>query len=118
MNTVPGGGSCSRGSRLISVDLPDPVAPTSATVCPASIRSETSIEDRLLAARIRERQVAELDRAVESRRARPAGGDVGVVDRPARASRTSSIRFQDAIPRCSMFVTQPNAIIGQLSITR
>ena len=30
----------------------------------------------------------------------------------------SSIRFQDANPRCSMFVTQPNAIIGQLNITR
>ena len=28
------------------------------------------------------------------------------------------MRFHDAMPRCSMFVTQPNAIIGQLSITR
>ena len=28
------------------------------------------------------------------------------------------MRFHDAIPRWSMFVTQPNAIIGQLSITR
>ena len=27
-----------------------------------------------------------------------------------------SIRFQDAMPRCSMFVTHPNAIIGQASI--
>ena len=26
-NTVPGGGSCSRASRLISVDLPEPVTP-------------------------------------------------------------------------------------------
>ena len=33
-------------------------------------------------------------------------------------SRTSSIRFQDAIPRWSMFVTQPNAIIGQASMLR
>ncbi len=33
-------------------------------------------------------------------------------------SRTSSIRFHEAMPRCSMFVTQPNAIIGQLSIVR
>ena len=33
---------------------------------------------------------------------------------PARVSRTSSIRFHDAMPRCSMLVTQPNAIIGQL----
>ena len=41
MNTVPGGGSCSRASRLISVDLPEPVGPTSATVCPASMRAET-----------------------------------------------------------------------------
>ena len=40
-NTVPGGGSCSRASRLISVDLPEPVTPTSATVCPASMRAET-----------------------------------------------------------------------------
>ncbi len=40
-NTVPGGGSKSRGSRLMSVDLPEPVGPTSATVCPASIRTDT-----------------------------------------------------------------------------
>ena len=33
-------------------------------------------------------------------------------------SSTSSIRFQLAMPRCSMFVTQPNAIIGQDSIVR
>ena len=33
-------------------------------------------------------------------------------------SSTSSIRFHDAMPRCSMLVTQPNAIIGQLSIVR
>ncbi len=33
-------------------------------------------------------------------------------------SSTSSIRFHDAMPRCSMFVTHPNAIIGQLSIVR
>jgi hypothetical protein len=37
---------------------------------------------------------------------------------PGTASRISSIRFHDAMPRCSMFVTHPNAIIGQLSITR
>jgi hypothetical protein len=35
-----------------------------------------------------------------------------------RVSRTSNIRFHDAIPRCSRFVTHPNAIIGQESITR
>ena len=40
-NTVPGGGSCRRASRLINVDLPEPVGPTSATVCPASILAET-----------------------------------------------------------------------------
>ena len=34
------------------------------------------------------------------------------------ASSTSSIRFHDAMPRWRMLVTQPNAIIGQLSITR
>ena len=33
-------------------------------------------------------------------------------------SRTSSMRFHDAMPRCSMLVTHPNAIIGQLSIVR
>ena len=37
---------------------------------------------------------------------------------PGTASSTSSIRFHEAMPRCSMLVTQPNAIIGQLSITR
>ena len=34
--TVPGGGSWSRASRLMSVDFPDPVTPTTATVWPAS----------------------------------------------------------------------------------
>ncbi len=33
-------------------------------------------------------------------------------------SRISNIRFQDAMPRCSMFVTHPNAIIGHASIVR
>src|SRR5262245_104610 len=33
-------------------------------------------------------------------------------------SRTSNMRFHDAMPRWSMLVTQPNAIIGQLSIVR
>ena len=41
MKTVPGGGSCSRASSEISVDLPEPVTPTSATVCPASIVADT-----------------------------------------------------------------------------
>ena len=40
--TVPGGGSCSRGSRLIRVDLPEPVPPTNATVWPGSMRRLTS----------------------------------------------------------------------------
>ena len=34
------------------------------------------------------------------------------------ASSTSSIRFHEAMPRCRMLVTQPNAIIGHDSITR
>ena len=34
------------------------------------------------------------------------------------ASMISSMRFHEAMPRCSMLVTHPNAIIGQLSITR
>ena len=41
MKTVPGGGLWRRGSRPISVDLPDPVAPMKAAVSPASMRSET-----------------------------------------------------------------------------
>jgi hypothetical protein len=46
-NTVPGGGSCSRASKLISVDFPDPVGPTIATVCPAAIRAETCCRTRV-----------------------------------------------------------------------
>ena len=42
MNTVPGGGSYSRGSRLTSVDLPLPVGPTIASVVPAGTVSEMS----------------------------------------------------------------------------
>ena len=41
MKTEPRGGSCNRGRRLISVDLPEPVAPTKATVWPASMLSDT-----------------------------------------------------------------------------
>ena len=41
-NTVPRGGSYSRGSRLMSVDLPEPVGPTTASVSPAATRSDTS----------------------------------------------------------------------------
>src|SRR4029453_1504224 len=33
-------------------------------------------------------------------------------------STPSNMRFHDAMPRWSMLVTQPNAIIGQLSIVR
>ena len=33
-------------------------------------------------------------------------------------SSISSMRFHEAIPRWSMLVTQPNAIIGHASITR
>ena len=65
MNTVPGGGSCSRGSRLISVDLPEPVAPTSATVWPGSMRERRRPAAPDGRSPIRERQVAELDRARE-----------------------------------------------------
>ena len=72
MKTVPGGGSCSRGSRLTSVDLPEPVAPTIAAVWPASMRSDDVVEHRPLVRPVGERQVAELDRAVDrQRRGRP-----------------------------------------------
>ena len=64
MKTVPGGASCRRGSRLSSVDFPDPVAPTIAVVVPAGIVSETSVEHRDVS--VSERQVTKLDRAVES----------------------------------------------------
>ena len=43
MNTVPLGGFCSRGSRFTSVDFPDPVAPTIATVSPAFTENDTSL---------------------------------------------------------------------------
>ena len=114
MKTVPGGGSCSRGSRLMSVDLPEPVGPTIATVCPAATVSETS---RDVVARSRDRNVA---RETRSRRDRGADRPSGVprVGDGRHASSTSSIRFHDAMPRCRMLVTQPKAIIGQASITR
>ena len=66
--------------------------------------------------RIREGQVAELDVAADLRLRRPAVGRPRRRRSSGTASSTSSIRFHDAMPRCSMFVTQPNAIIGQLSI--
>ena len=40
-NTVPGGGSTARDSSLASVDLPEPVRPTSAQVVPAATERST-----------------------------------------------------------------------------
>jgi hypothetical protein len=63
MNTVPGGGSCSRASSEISVDLPEPVTPTSATVCPPR-SSRRHVQHRRVA--VREDEVAEFDLAADS----------------------------------------------------
>ena len=54
-------------------------------------------------------------------RLKPDPTDSRIASRSAIAggvSSTSSIRFHDAMPRCSMLVTHPNAIIGQLNIVR
>ena len=111
-----GGGSCRRGSRLISVDLPEPVAPTIATVWPGAIVAETPSQHR--PAVVGERQVAELDGARAGRRRGTAPGCASASEMAGSASMTASIRFHEAIPRWTMFVTQPNAIIGHDSITR
>ena len=63
MNTVPGGGSCSRASSEISVDLPEPVTPTSATVCAGRDRRGHVVQDRRVA--VREHEIAEFDRATD-----------------------------------------------------
>ena len=46
MNTEPGGGSYSRASSEMSVDFPEPVTPTSATVSPAAIVADTWLSTR------------------------------------------------------------------------
>ena len=63
----------------MSVDLPDPVAPTKAAVCPASILQRHVIEDGFLAARIREDEIADLDAASNLERS-ALRRDTGVVD--------------------------------------
>ncbi len=75
------------------------------------------VEHRRLGAGIREGQVADLDAAAH-RRARGPPAVTPASSMSGTASSTSSIRFHDAMPRCRMLVTQPNAIIGQRSITR
>ena len=89
------------------------------------MRAEMWLEHRRPA--VGEGQVAEFDlaRRIGARRglAADAGADLtGPLDGSSliagSVSSTSSIRFHDAMPRCSMLVTQPNAIIGQLSIVR
>ena len=60
MNTVPGGGSCSRASSDSSVDLPEPVRPTIATVCPAA-NGHVDVAAGLRASPYAERQVPQLD---------------------------------------------------------
>ena len=114
-NTVPGGGSYSRGSRLTNVDFPDPVAPTIASVWPGSIVTDTrSRTGRPLYAKLRFRNSTRPRTSTGCRGA--AGADASLTE--GSTSSTSSIRCHDAMPRCSMFVTQPKAIIGQLNMTR
>ena len=57
-----------------------------------------------------EHQIAQLDLAPDGRKGDPSPDPVIA----GSVSSTSSIRFHDAMPRCSMFVTHPNAITGQL----
>ena len=60
MNTVPRGGFWRRGSRFTSVDFPDPVAPTIATVSPAFTEKETLLSTSRLP--YEKTQVSEFDR--------------------------------------------------------
>ena len=46
-NMAPRDGSKSRGSNASSVDLPDPVGPTSARVCPGPTRADTPSSTRV-----------------------------------------------------------------------
>ena len=117
MNTVPGGGSWSRASRLISVDFPDPVGPTSATVWPAGTRAEIW----------RRTGTPPYEKLRSRNSTSPRSGPMGITsDRASEASSriagtassTASNRVQLAMPRWTMFVTQPNAIIGQASIIK
>ena len=91
--TVPGGGSCRRGSRWISVDLPEPVAPTSATVCPAAMRERHVVEDPPLGSRIGEDQVADLDGAGQRH------GAAGVGHVPVADVRDGVEHLQHPLPR-------------------
>src|SRR5436309_15109397 len=78
------------------------MSPRMSKVSKVRLKPDATYEDVLLA-----EDVASAFRRTTSRSA-IAGG----------VSSTSSIRFHDAMPRCSMLVTHPNAIIGQLNIVR
>ena len=115
MKTVPGGGSCSRGNRFSSVDLPAPVGPTNATVWPGRIVSDTSCSTGRAASKPK---VSPRNSIAPATRVASATAGTGGSVMAGGSSITSRIRPHDAMPRCIMLVTQPNAIIGQLSIVR
>ena len=116
MNTVPGGGFRSRGNRLSSVDLPEPVAPTIAVVVPAGTVKETS-------SRTRARRKRTSGGGTPRRRGWPARHESprrGASRRKwsGTASMTSSMPLPRGGAALHRFVTQPNAIIGHASIIR
>ena len=73
-STEPERGSYRRGSSCTSVVLPDPVAPTSATVEPASTTRSTCLQ-RVRAVAVAERDVAQLDVPAARRQRRRAAHD-------------------------------------------
>ena len=83
MNTVPGGGSCRRGSREISVDFPEPGRADERHGLPGSMRSDTSSSTgRSVPGYVNVRSRISMAPS-RSRRARPASVTRGVADRRA-----------------------------------
>ena len=77
--TAPASGSSRRSSSAASVLLPSPLAPTSATSSPGSMRRCSAVEHGLAAARVGDAHVLQLDRAGAhvGRRERARGGAHG-----------------------------------------
>ncbi len=114
IRTVPRSGSYSRAISFTIELLPAPVGPTIAAVCPGSIRNEIP--------RSTQRSVPGYLNQTSSNSIAPRGASISTgrsgstID--GSSSRISSIRPIEAAPRSNRLITQPSAIIGQVSCIR
>ena len=106
--------SYSRGSSDTRTDLPEPIAPTSATVCPPSIWRSTPVS----AGWVEPSNVSPTSRNVICPGPGGTGGASGGETICGSRSRISKIRAPDALARWAEPSMYPSVCIGEISISR